>query len=62
MLDLSQRDLAKKIGVSMHTIWRWENNKIEPRASKLRQMAKLFGCKIADLVESGDEVCGPEAT
>lgn len=51
---LTQRALAKELGVSLHSVFRWENCKIEPRSGKLCQMANLFGCDIKDLVESED--------
>lgn len=47
---LTQDDLAKKLKTSLHSVWRWENNKVEPRASELSQMAEIFGCSIDELL------------
>jgi transcriptional regulator with XRE-family HTH domain len=57
--ELTQIGLAQKLKVSLSSVWRWENRKIEPRASQLRQMATLFGCDIKDLVESDGPDGGP---
>jgi DNA-binding XRE family transcriptional regulator len=48
--DLTQTELALKIGVSLDTVSRWETGKRDPRSSDLRKMATLFGCAIDDLV------------
>ena len=48
--NMSQPALAKLIGVSMHSVWRWENGKVEPRACELQELAKVFNCKVDDLL------------
>lgn len=52
---LSQDELAKKLSVSLHSVWRWENGKVEPRASELSQMAGMFGCSVDDLLLSNPQ-------
>ena len=39
---LSQNDLAKKIGVSVVTVNRWENGHFEPTIRCKRELNKLF--------------------
>ena len=46
---LSQNDLAKKIGVSVVTVNRWENGHFEPTIRCKRELNKLF--KKAKMVE-----------
>lgn len=50
-LGLSQQELANELNISMHTVWRWENEKIEPRASELIALAKIFKCPMKKLFE-----------
>ena len=47
---LKQAYVAKQIGIAVDTMWRYENNKGEPRATELLKMAELFGCTIDELV------------
>jgi len=49
---LSQADLAKRLNVSLHSVWRWENERVDPRASELSQMADVFECGVQDLFEN----------
>lgn len=39
----TQQDLAQAIGVSVATVYKWEQGVVEPRAAKLREMADQFG-------------------
>lgn len=42
-LGLSQRALAKKLGVAQGTISHWESGKCTPCARTLKKMNKLIG-------------------
>jgi transcriptional regulator with XRE-family HTH domain len=44
--ELSQEELAVKLGVSVGTIKNWENYKTEIPAPKLVQLAELANCPI----------------
>ena len=64
---LTQGQLAKKMGVALDSISRYENGKREPRASDLRRMAEIFECTVDDLLnptqplpnrEQGEETMG----
>lgn len=45
-LGISQQQLADLVGVSVGTISNWEINKFEPQASRLRDLAGIFGCSV----------------
>lgn len=40
---MTQRDLASRIDVTTTTISAWERGMYEPRASQLRELARVFG-------------------
>jgi transcriptional regulator with XRE-family HTH domain len=44
------RQLGKIFGVSVNTIYNWENAKRFPRRAILEKLATFFGCKIDDLL------------
>lgn len=46
--DLTQADLAAKIGVSQSVYARWERPD-EPDEAQLRALSKALGCKVDDL-------------
>lgn len=48
--DLSQRDLARALGVCRSTVARWETGEREPVASILARIAQLAGLKLALVV------------
>jgi len=47
---LTMAEAAQKIGVSRVTIWMWETGKGNPLFDKLKKMAEVYGCPMADLV------------
>ena len=47
---LTQPKLAKKIGVSIATLWRWENNQREPRASDIQKLCRVLGASEEELL------------
>lgn len=50
MADLTQEELANKIGSDTATICRYENNERTPRLEMLKEMSKLFNITIDELV------------
>lgn len=42
--DLTQEQLAEKLGVAESTIRRWEEGTTKPSSKMLATMAGLFGC------------------
>jgi transcriptional regulator with XRE-family HTH domain len=52
-LGMSQRQLAKHIGVSVPAVCGWELNRAHPRSERMEALARLLGVSLADLL--GDE-------
>ena len=57
--NLSQQDLAKRLGVKNSTIKSWENDNSEPRANRLSMLAGLLNVSITWLISA--EGSGGEA-
>ena len=57
--NLSQNDLAKRLGVKTSTIKSWENDNSEPRANRLSMLAGLLNVSITWLISA--EGSGVEA-
>ena len=47
---LKQAYVAKQLGIAVDTMWRYENDKGEPRATELLKMSELFGCTVDELL------------
>lgn len=41
---------AEHLGVSRMSLWAWEAGKVMPRADRLMDIAKFFGCTVDDLL------------
>lgn len=41
--DLTQKELAEKLNVTVDTVLNWESGKSEPKYSQLRQISELSG-------------------
>lgn len=54
LLNISQVDLAKKIGVSQGMISQWENGDFLPRAERLPMLAKVLKCTVDDLLKEDE--------
>ena len=57
--NLSQQDLAKRLGVKSATIKSWEDDSAEPRANRLSMLAGLLNVSITWLISA--EGSGVEA-
>lgn len=53
--DMSQADLAKKLGVGTTSVYNWCNGIKTPRMDKIDAMCDLFHCKRSDLIEDKTE-------
>jgi transcriptional regulator with XRE-family HTH domain len=49
-IGLTQELLANAINSSIPTIWRWENDESEPRASDIKKLCEVLGCSEAELL------------
>lgn len=48
---LSQEELARRVGVSVFTVSRWELGKHSPPVDRLYDLADALGCHVHDLIE-----------
>jgi putative transcriptional regulator len=55
ILDLTQEDLAKKIGVSRQTINSIEKNRYVPSTILALKLAKVFGKSVNEIFELEDD-------
>ena len=46
----TQKEVAKALGVKESAVSKWERGLAKPRADKLPQIAKLYGCTIEKLL------------
>jgi len=54
---LSQFELATVLKVSPSAVYKWERGVTEPRASRLKQMARLFAVSMDDIeFPTGDDL------
>jgi|AntAceMinimDraft_17_1070374.scaffolds.fasta_scaffold60776_3 DNA-binding XRE family transcriptional regulator len=45
-LDLTQMEVAQKLGVSLQTFIYWETGKVKPKAENLVKLVELFGNQV----------------
>ena len=57
MMNLTQEDLADKIGVTYQAVSKWENAQSAPDISFLPLLADVFGCNIDDLFSRNSQKC-----
>lgn len=43
-----QCDLARELGVSKVTLWKWETDQVRPRARSLERLDEVLGCPPTD--------------
>lgn len=55
IMDITQADLAEKIGVSRQTINAMESNKYVPSTVLALKIARLFGKQVEEIFELEDE-------
>lgn len=53
--DITQVELAKKLGVGTTSVYNWCNGIKTPRMDKIDAMCELFQCKRSDLIEDKEE-------
>jgi transcriptional regulator with XRE-family HTH domain len=60
--ELSQKELARRLGVKVKTIAAWENDISEPRANRLQMMAGLLNVSLMWLLNGEGEGVNPPGT
>jgi len=50
-INLTQKELAEKVGVSTNTVARWERGETEPSFSDFLRVCVALGMKMEDFVE-----------
>ena len=59
---MSQSAMAKRLGVKVSTLRKWEDDLAEPRANRLSMMSGLLGVSMRWLITGdGQGVAGPDA-
>lgn len=48
---MTQTELAEFIGVTQGAVHQWESGKSSPTIDNLKKIAKLFNCKVDDLID-----------
>jgi len=51
-LGLSQRELAKRLGVSAQAISLWETGQLNPRKDRIAKIAEVLGYPVRTLINS----------
>ena len=51
--ELTQREVAKKLGVARETLQKWEAGKTYPTAPQLVALCNIYGCKMEDIFLPG---------
>lgn len=46
---LTQKEIAKLLGVAPVTYWKWETGRVEPRFSQYQQICKVCGVENEDI-------------
>ncbi len=54
-LDMTQKDLADKIGVRSNTVSQYELGKREPSIPILKKIAEVLNCTVDDLIKEDKE-------
>lgn len=47
---LTAREVATSIGVSFQNVYNWEAGSYLPEAAKLKDLARLYGCTVDELL------------
>ena len=60
--NLSQEQLADKLGVSRQAVSKWESASSVPDMEKMMQLCKILNCTLEELVDDGVGGRNPEKT
>ena len=51
---LSQQQLAELLEVTQPAVWKWENDRVEPSLSRLREIAAALNVDVSTLIPDCD--------
>ena len=54
--ELSQEELARRLGLDRSSVAKWESGRNKPRLNHLLSMMKIFNCSLDELVVGGKEM------
>ncbi|EEX48647.1 helix-turn-helix domain-containing protein [Jonquetella anthropi] len=54
---ITRRELARKIGRTTQSIYRWEHKNVSPQKRDLDRMAELLGISTGEMLQQYDAVC-----
>lgn len=49
-LNMTQAELAKKLGVTQSVVAKWETNTCCPKSARLKDVADALGCTVDELL------------
>ena len=52
--ELTQEQLADKLGIGRTTVTMWESGESLPRADKLKKLAEILNCTVDELLREGE--------
>ena len=55
-LDLSQQEVAERIGIEPESVSRMENGVISPTLTRLRQFASLYQCSLESIIGEASDL------
>ncbi|MBR4545008.1 MAG: helix-turn-helix transcriptional regulator [Oscillibacter sp.] len=55
LADMTMEEAAQRLGISRGSISQWENARTLPHSFRLRKIADVYGCTIADLLGDNGE-------
>lgn len=58
--DMTQNELAKRLGVGTTSVYNWCNGIKSPRMDKVDKMCEIFNCRRSDLMEEKSHEEKPE--
>ncbi len=52
---LTQEELAEKMNVQRNTVWRWENQKANLKASNVQKLSEILKVEPSELIDNADD-------
>ena len=54
--NITQKDMAERLGVSINTLYMWENTGRRPAFKSLMMLADLFGQNLTEIMDESEHV------